>query len=182
MMRGKEGLLSLAQGIVHWKPPPSAVDAVRAGLDEDDTNSYCADDGLAALREALTAKIKRENGLANSAIMVTSGSNQAYVNACLCLLDQHDVAIVFCPYYFNHMMALQMVGANVETAAVLDNLQPDLEALAKRLSSSTHAPVKLVTVCNPGNPTGVMVPKASLGTTSEKSHLQRPSIVNILGH
>jgi hypothetical protein len=39
-----QGGLAVAQGIVHWKPPPSAVDAVRAGLDEDDTNSYCADD------------------------------------------------------------------------------------------------------------------------------------------
>jgi aspartate/methionine/tyrosine aminotransferase len=70
-----------------------------------------ADDGLAALREALTAKIKRENGLSNSGVMVTSGSNQAYMNVCLSLLDQNDVALVFCPYYFNHMMALQMVTA-----------------------------------------------------------------------
>jgi hypothetical protein len=36
----KEGVLSLAQGIVHWKPPPSAVDAARKALDEADTNSY----------------------------------------------------------------------------------------------------------------------------------------------
>ena len=27
MMRGTDGILSLAQGIVHWKPPPSAIRA-----------------------------------------------------------------------------------------------------------------------------------------------------------
>ena len=38
MMAGKEGVLSLAQGIVHWKPPKSAAEAARNALEEDDTN------------------------------------------------------------------------------------------------------------------------------------------------
>ena len=162
MMRGKEGLLSLAQGIVHWKPPQSVGEAARRAMEEDDTNAYCADDGLASLREALQHKIRSENGLMNSEIMVTSGSNQAYANLVLSLLDESDAAIVFRPYYFNHMMALQMVGANVEIAATHEDLQPDLTALQQRLSSTTDPHVKLVTVCQPGNPTGVMMPAATL--------------------
>lgn len=180
MMRGKEGLLSLAQGIVHWKPPSSALEAARSAIDEDDTSLYCADDGLASLKEALTEKIKADNGLTNSAVMVTryicmytcmharmylidmlhthSGSNQAYTNVVLSLLDEGDVAILFRPYYFNHMMALQMVGADVEIASVHDDLQPDLAALKSRLESSADKPVKMVTISNPGNPTGVMLP------------------------
>eukprot|EP00913_Durusdinium_trenchii_P036073 g33754.t1 len=53
MLRGKEGIMSLAQGIVHWAPPPEALEAVRTAADEPDTNSYCADDGLPSLRAAL---------------------------------------------------------------------------------------------------------------------------------
>ena len=152
MMRGKEGLLSLAQGIVHWKPPPTAIEAARAALEEGDTNSYCADDGLVALREALVSKVKRENGLHSSDIMVTSGSNQAYTNVCLSLLEENDVAVVFRPYYFNHMMALQMVGAQIEIASVSADLQPDVAALKARLLSTSDRPVKMVTICNPGMP------------------------------
>ena len=115
-MRGKDGLLSLAQGtqftcftgtklqyiytyiltlrthigIVHWKPPDTAVDSARRALEEDDTHGYCADDGLPALREALTSKIKTENNLGESAVMVTSGSNQVGVFFLPC----------FCPFFF----------------------------------------------------------------------------------
>ena len=39
MLRGKEGILSLAQGIVHWGPPPAALAA--AAVESPDT-SRCA--------------------------------------------------------------------------------------------------------------------------------------------
>jgi hypothetical protein len=42
--------------------------------------------------------------------MVTSGANQAFVNAVLALCDTSDRVVLFVPYYFNHIMALQMTG------------------------------------------------------------------------
>ena len=45
--------------------------------------------------------------------MVTLGANQAYVNCVLTLLDESDEegniskCVVFEPYYFNHVMAVQ---------------------------------------------------------------------------
>ena len=131
MMAGKEGVLSLAQGIVHWKPPQSVGEAARTALEEDDTNSYCGDDGLVALRSALLEKIRNENGLASSSVMVTSGSNQGYMNVVLSLLSEGDTAVLFRPYYFNHMMALQMVGASVEVSAVDAHLLPDLRTCSR---------------------------------------------------
>ena len=55
------------------------MDSARRALEEEDTHLYCADDGMPALREALTSKIKAENNLCESAVMVTSGSNQVGV-------------------------------------------------------------------------------------------------------
>lgn len=43
-------------------------------------------------------------------IMVTSGANQAFVNLVLSLVDAKDRVVLFAPYYFNHLMALQMTG------------------------------------------------------------------------
>ena len=40
--------------------------------------------------------------------MVTAGANQAFVNLVLALLDPQDAVVLFAPYYFNHMMALQV--------------------------------------------------------------------------
>ena len=38
---------------------------------------------------------------------MTSGANQAFTNVVLTLLDASDRIILFVPYYFNHLMAIQ---------------------------------------------------------------------------
>jgi katanin p60 ATPase-containing subunit A1 len=76
MLRGKEGVLSLAQGIVHWPPPPEALAAACAAAEDPSSCLYCADDGLPELRAALKQKLERENGLVASEVMVTAGANQ----------------------------------------------------------------------------------------------------------
>ena len=42
--------------------------------------------------------------------MVTAGANQAFTNVVLTLLDSQDKVVLFKPYYFNHLMAVQMTG------------------------------------------------------------------------
>ena len=108
MLRGKTDVLSLAQGIVHWPPPEQALAAGRAAMLEPDTSMYGADDGILPLRDALKAKLAAENGIVNSEVMVTAGANQAYTNVVLTLMDAGDAAMLFRPYYFNHLMALQV--------------------------------------------------------------------------
>ena len=114
MLRGKEDVLSLAQGIVHWSPPEEALQAARAAVGEPSVSLYCADDGLPELRAALKLKLAEENGIVASEVMVTAGANQAYTNVVLALLDAGDPAMLFRPYYFNHLMALQMTGSAAE--------------------------------------------------------------------
>lgn len=43
-------------------------------------------------------------------VMVTAGANQAFTNVVLTLLDSQDKVVLFKPYYFNHLMAVQMTG------------------------------------------------------------------------
>lgn len=43
-------------------------------------------------------------------VMVTAGANQAFVNLVCALVDGPDPVVLYAPYYFNHMMALQMTG------------------------------------------------------------------------
>ena len=172
MLRGKKDVLSLAQGIVHWPPPETALAAGRAAMMEPDTSLYGPDDGLLSLRDALKAKLAAENGIHNSDVMVTAGANQAYTNVVLTLMDAGDAALLFRPYYFNHLMALQMTGSAEQLVLPpsLDDLQPDLAALQaefeQRAADPSKPPLRLVTLVNPGNPTGVMIPKATLEAAS----------------
>jgi len=58
-------VMSLAQGIVHWQPPPAAMQAAGELLaaGEASINGYGPAEGLPALREALQQKVADRNGL-----------------------------------------------------------------------------------------------------------------------
>lgn len=211
-----QGIFSLAQGVVHWKPPPTAYEALSAAIQENITpqnddsvkfgmdgansggdgsiiHTYCPDEGYPPLLEALKTKLQTENGLHNPHVMVTSGANQAFVNCVLTLLDEQDEqgniskCVVFEPYYFNHVMAVQSVRGGQGcggTAATLDakNVEgllvgptnqgiPDLHWLRTQLEQNKYNEggnaIRMVTLVNPGNPTGLSLPYSFLKDITE---------------
>ena len=91
--------------------------------------------------------------------MVTTGANQAFINIALSVADSDDSIVLFVPYYFNHLMALQMTegGPKVDFGPCdPETMLPDLSWLEDRLASDS--PPKAVVVVTPNNPTGVIVP------------------------
>lgn len=86
--------------------------------------------------------------------MVTSGANQAFTNIVLTLVDAEDKVVLFKPYYFNHLMALQMTGGvkNVMYGPAGPGLKPDLDWLEEELQGDN--PPKMVVIVNPCNPAG----------------------------
>jgi aromatic aminotransferase len=87
--------------------------------------------------------------------MVTAGANQAFVNVVLTLVDAEDSVVLFKPYYFNHLMAIQMTGGSdsVIFGPAGAGLKPDLDWLESELNGET--PPKMVVIVNPCNPAGV---------------------------
>ena len=167
------GVDSLAQGVVYWEPPPTVNEAITYAMENAEKyqlHTYCPDEGLSELREALQQKLKEQNELETHNVMVTAGANQAYVNCVLTLLSQGDKCVIFEPYYFNHVMAIQMTQGN--DALVIGDCSdegiPDVVWLEKVLEEDKS--IRMVTVVNPGNPTGVSL---------ERDLLQR--IVDLCG-
>lgn len=186
----KDGIFSLAQGVVHWKPPKTVYEAMGNAIQDnflDSTESlttdgnlihtYCQDEGYPPLIDALKNKLEQQNGLNDPHVMVTSGANQAYVNCVITLLNEGGKCVVFEPYYFNHVMAVQSIrgGKNCGgIASAIDNTItkdvegllvgpsrqgiPDLDWLRSQLESSGSNDIRMVTLTNPGNPTGVSLP------------------------
>src|SRR5438874_7944533 len=84
MIRQVPGTISLGQGVVHYGPPPAAVDVARAALSNPDTHSYGEGGGSRALVGAIEDKLRRDNGIdvaRGSRVMVTAGGNMAFVHA-----------------------------------------------------------------------------------------------------
>jgi aspartate/methionine/tyrosine aminotransferase len=161
LMATHPGTISLAQGIVSWPPPPYALSNVGSLLQDGgglSVSQYGPAMGNVALCSALKEKLKVKNNLLDHEVMVTAGANQACVNAVIALVDDKDSVLLFKPYYFNHLMALQMTNVNCELGLSDPvTLHPDLNELEKQLEAKSR--IKMVIMTNPSNPSGTLLSK-----------------------
>lgn len=165
LMAINKGAVSLAQGIVHWEPPDEAFSYIQKYMTVNSKllNAYCANHGLSDLKNVLISKLSFQ-GLRQSDVMITSGANQAFMNVVLTLVDANDSVVLFKPYYFNHYMALQMTNCAVVLGEVTESLEPDTLWLTEILK--VNPSIKMVVVCNPCNPTGVLYSATTMKTIS----------------
>ena len=145
-------LLDLAQAVPSYAPAESLTRHVANVAREPATSVYTEIMGTDALRTAFArhlgadyqASVRAEN------IAITSGCNQAFCVAVSALAGPGDEVIVPVPYYFNHVMWLQMQG--VEPVYLpFDADDPErltLDVIEKLITPRTRAMV-LVSPCNP---------------------------------
>ena len=115
IIRQVPGTISLGQGVVHYGPPPAALDAVaRRARPTRRRTSIRTAPGMPALVDADRARSWRaENGIdvaRGGRVMVTAGANMAFMHAVLAITEPGDEIILPVPFYFNHEMAIQMAG------------------------------------------------------------------------
>jgi aspartate/methionine/tyrosine aminotransferase len=166
IIRQHPGTISLGQGVVHYGPPPAALDAARTALSDPETHAYQDGTGNHALVSAIEDKLRRENGIDprnGLRVMVTAGGNMAFVHAILAITNPGDEVILPVPFYFNHQMAIQMADCTAVLVPTDDRYQLDLDAIRRAVTSRTRA---IVTV-TPNNPTGAVFPEAALRDVNE---------------
>lgn len=105
--------LSLGQGMVSYPPPDFAMQAITGfgGLPED--HLYGSPLGRPQLLAIIRTKLRQDNRIdcdQGYQVMVTAGSNMAYLNVIMAISDPGDEIILPMPYYFNQEMAIQMLG------------------------------------------------------------------------
>lgn len=160
------GTLSMAQGMVDWGPPPGVLEAIQASLTGargDEAAAAALDrygpmQGDPPLLEALAAHLRHQHGvdLDGASLLVTAGSNMAFQILMQVLCDPGDEVIIPAPWYFNHVMAVQIAGG---VPVPLDaGLIPDPQVLAAAITPRSRA---IVTV-SPNNPSGVVIPPECL--------------------
>ncbi len=160
------GSLSMAQGMVDWGPPAAVLETLRSELEaaaHDPARAAALDrygpmQGDPALLEALAAHLQGVHGLdlEGAALLVTAGSNMAFQVLVQVLCDPGDEVILPAPWYFNHVMAVQLAGGVPVPADA--GLIPDPAILAAAITPRTRA---IVTV-SPNNPSGVVIPPERL--------------------
>jgi katanin p60 ATPase-containing subunit A1 len=165
----REGLHNLAPGLPYWGPPPECAAVLAHAATPEVFGSralhrYADVRGDPRLLAAIERKLARENGIAmaDRRLIVTTGANQAYVSALLATCAAGDSVLVFAPYYFTHLVAMQLIGVRPYV------VQCDGETLLPRLGAMREAVraegarLKAVVLTSPGNPSGVVIPPALL--------------------
>ncbi len=160
LIRSTPGTISLGQGMVSWGPPPEAIQAARDAAALPSTHRYGAVEGEPALLEAIGAKLRAENGLDldGSRVVVTTGSNMAFLSLVQALTEPGDEILLPVPFYFNHEMAVRIADCVPVPVRTDRDYQLDPDAVARAITPRTRA---VVTV-SPNNPSGAVYPEATL--------------------
>lgn len=149
------GTLSLGQGMVSYSPPDSAMQAITKFGKQPGDHLYGSPLGHSSLLEFIQSKLRQDNGIdctQGYQVMVTAGSNMAFLNVVMAITDPDDEVILPVPYYFNQEMAIEMLGCVPVPVPTREDFQLDLAALEAAITEKTRA---IVTV-SPNNPSGAV--------------------------
>ena len=135
----------------------AGVDAIRKGI-----TRYTAVDGTTELKDAITAKFKRDNRLSyeRSQIVVSSGAKQTCFNVCAAVLDPGDECIIPAPYWVSYPdMALLADGIPVYVYA---GPSQGYKITPAQLEAAITPRSKMMFLNSPNNPTGAAYTRLEL--------------------
>lgn len=151
-------LVDLCQAVPDYAPAVSMVEHLKNIADDPLTSKYSPDEGLPEVREAVAARYLRVYGAGPrpEEMCLTIGASQAFWLAIMTLCRAGDEVIVQTPYYFDHPMALEMLGIKAVTTTFREDKggMPSVAEISSLITPRTKA-ILLVT---PSNPTGVVTP------------------------
>ena len=105
-------LIDLCQAVPDYAPAAELTDHLTGILADPLMSKYSPDEGLPEVREALCGYYQRKYGAAISPanLCLTIGASQAFWLAIVTLCHAGDEVVVQAPCYFDHPMALDILG------------------------------------------------------------------------
>ncbi|MGV3614539.1 MAG: pyridoxal phosphate-dependent aminotransferase [Fimbriimonas sp.] len=135
----------------------AAIAAMRAGM-----TKYTPSSGTKDLKEAIAAKLERENGLKYSPdqIVVGCGAKHSVYNTMQILVNPGDEVILIAPYWMTYADQIRLAGGVpvvIHTTGENDFV-PTYDQLREAISPRTKA----IILNTPSNPTGAAIPRETL--------------------
>ena len=154
-------IIGLAAGEPDFDTPDNIKEAAIAAIRRGETK-YTAVDGMPELKQAISGKFKRENGLdyRPSQITVGTGGKQVLFNALVCTINPGDEVVIPAPYWVSYPDIVLFAGGTpvpVKTR-LEDGFKMKPEALARAITPKT----KWLIFNSPSNPTGAAYTKSEL--------------------
>lgn len=159
-------IVSFGAGEPDFDTPQNVKDAAVAALAKGDTK-YTPSSGTAALKDAILAKLQRDNSLtySRSEIIVSCGAKHSIYNVMQAMLNPGDEVIIPAPYWVSYPEQVKLAGGVpvVVPAGEKSGFLVDASAIERALTPRT----KMVIINSPSNPTGAVYSPAALRAISD---------------
>jgi aspartate aminotransferase len=154
-------VINMSVGEPDFMTPEPIKEAGKKAID-DNFSKYSPVSGYPALRNAISKKLKAENGLdyAASEIIVGTGGKQGVCNAIMALVNPGDEVIIPAPYWVSYPQMVKLAGGN--PVIISAGIEQDFKITADQLEASITPKTKMIILCSPSNPTGSVYTKAEL--------------------
>ena len=146
---------------------PEHIKAAAVKAVEENWSRYSPVPGYPALREAIVAKLKNENGLDYSPaqISVSNGAKQSVCNTLMALVNSGDEVIIPAPYWVSYPEMVKLAGG---TPVIVEaGIEQDFKITPRQLEAAITPATKALILCSPSNPTGSVYTREELAGLAE---------------
>ena len=146
-------VISLTLGEPDFDVPENIKKAAFEAIDNNFSH-YSPVPGFLDLREAICAKLKRDNNLhyEPSQICVSNGAKQSILNVLASLLNDGDEVILPAPYWVSYNEMVKMMGG--VPVFIETSIDTDFKMTAAQLENTITAKTKILLYSSPCNPSG----------------------------
>ncbi len=150
--QGKD-VIGLGAGEPDFDTPDNIKDAAKAAMDAGKTK-YTGVDGIPELKEAICAKLKRDNDLSYTPAQVSvgTGGKQILYNALMATMNAGDEVIIPAPYWVSYPDMVLLAGG--EPVFVEGPSQNGYKITPADLEAAITPKTKWFIFNSPSNPTG----------------------------
>ncbi len=159
-------IINLSVGEPDFFTPDHIKEAAKKAVD-DNFSFYTPVPGYMSLREAISRKLKSENGVdfSTAQIVVGNGAKQEICNVILSIVDKGDEVIIPTPAWVSYFEMVKLAeGVNVP---FLCDQEQDFKIMPHQLESLITPRTKAFLFCSPSNPTGAIYTKEELAAIVE---------------
>lgn len=159
-------VVDLSLGEPDFITPEHICDSATHAMEEGFTK-YTPVVGYPELREAISVKLKRDNGLDYPAdqVIVSTGAKQSLANAILSLVNPGDEVLIPTPYWVTYGALAMLAEGTVKY--IPGTLENDFKITAKQLEESISEKSRLFIFSSPCNPTGSVYSREELQGLAE---------------
>ncbi|PMQ11566.1 Aspartate aminotransferase [Pseudomonas sp. AD21] len=148
-------IVNMAVGEPDFDTPQRIRAAAIEAMNNGQTR-YTPTPGTLALRQAIVAKLKRENGLSYTPeqIVVSSGAKQALNNVLSAIVEDGDEVIIPTPYWVSYADMVAFCGGVV--VPIECPIEQSYRLKPEQLRAKLGPRVKAIMLNSPSNPSGAM--------------------------